>query len=47
MLETILDQLSVKAIEVSHKFFAAFDTPLTITKVHMQSNPQFGLNTAD
>lgn len=45
MLETILDLLSVKAIEISHKFFAAFDTPLTTTKVHMQVNPC--LNTAD
>lgn len=31
ILETILDQLSVKAIEISHKIFAGFDT-LAITK---------------
>lgn len=30
--KTTLDQLSVKAIEVSHKFFAPFDSPLATTK---------------
>lgn len=31
-LETVLDQLSVKSTEASHNLFAAFDTPLAITK---------------
>lgn len=40
ILETILDQLSVKAIEVSHKFFAVFDT-LAITKTTWATKSMF------
>lgn len=37
--KTILDQLSFKAMEVSHKFSAAFDTPLAITKSAYATKP--------